>query len=112
MFYGMVVTALREKAKSKRMDDPTALTGFISDRAIAASRVISASPKPTIINQIVNIRRLTKPYLPDNSAGIIFLEATVAPLDRHESTTIMGTQLSGLVASLREALKKTTVTTT
>ncbi|KAF5474009.1 hypothetical protein F2P56_005951 [Juglans regia] len=108
VFDGSAVATLREKAKSERVDDPTrveALTGFISEHAMAASRVISGSPKPTIINQAVNIRRLTKPRLPDNSAGNIFLETSVA-LDRHESAKIAGIQLSGLAASLREAVQK------
>ncbi|KAG6640771.1 hypothetical protein CIPAW_09G026500 [Carya illinoinensis] len=108
VFDGSAVATLREKARSERVDDPTrveSLTSFISKHAMAASRVISGSPKPTIINQAVNIRRLTKPRLPDNSAGNIFLETSVA-LDRHDSAMVMGIQLSGLAASLREAVQK------
>ncbi|KAG7961646.1 hypothetical protein I3843_09G027100 [Carya illinoinensis] len=108
VFDGSAVATLREKAKSERVDNPTrveSLTGFISKHAMAASRVISGSPKPTIINQAVNIRRLTKPRLPDTSAGNIFLEASV-DLDCHDSTTVMGIQLSDLATSLRESVRK------
>ncbi|KAG6640772.1 hypothetical protein CIPAW_09G026600 [Carya illinoinensis] len=108
VFDGSAVATLREKAKSERVDNPTrvqSLTGFISKHAMAASRVISGSPKPTIINQAVNIRRLTKPRLPDTSAGNIFLEASV-DLDCHDSTTVMGIQLSYLATSLRESVRK------
>ncbi|KAB1223938.1 Vinorine synthase [Morella rubra] len=98
------IETLKAKARSERVVKPTrveSLSGFIFARAVAASRVISGSPRPAVLAQAVNIRGRTKPCLPDYSPGNIFRLAFC------ECNSVENQiELSGIVAALREAVEK------
>ncbi|KAG6765182.1 hypothetical protein POTOM_029202 [Populus tomentosa] len=102
VFDPKAIAMLRAKAKAGRPDaKPTriqTLTCFVWKCCMAASKVISGSPKPSILVEAVDLRSRTKPPISDTSTGNVFWWATalVNPMGTK-------TELPELVNILNEA---------
>ncbi|KAG7025243.1 BAHD acyltransferase, partial [Cucurbita argyrosperma subsp. argyrosperma] len=102
VFEGSKITALKAKAASARVEQPTrveAVAGLIWKCAIAASKSTSGVSKASVLGQAVNLRKRLEPNLSDTSIGNLL--GFITPETKAGAAEI---ELQEVVGLLREGI--------